>query len=249
MDDKKKINKIILAGAYFLIVFLILTIIALIIYKYEIEGEKNMPFIISNLVVVSNAEGQQLSEENNNYLWNENIYQNNDIYINIEKNKNYKETEIIKKINITNIMVNKQPEIGKIEIYRANNEEGENFVYKDELKINNEIIFNGNIQTNIKNLEIANQGGTIFFRILNNTEKQYLSNDNIIEHNGKLLEKVGISYEQIKFNISFDIIISLESDIEYKATVNLELPVGDIIKEGSSNIELKDMDKIIFKRK
>ena len=247
MDDKSKINKLILRSAYVFIIVLIIAVIALLILKYEVEGEQNMPFKLSSIIIVSNAEGYQ-EEENKEYRWNTEIYQNNDIYLNIEKNKNYKETEIIKSVVIDNIKIDKEPQVGKIELYRPSSDRVQTYSYKEEFRINEKIEYIGDKSSDIKNLKISNQGNTLIFRVLNKTGKIYKSNDEKFEHSGKLLDKVGVSYEQIKSKISFDLTINLESDISFKATVELELPVGDISKEGSSNLEIKDMKNIVFKR-
>ena len=106
----------------------------------------------------------------------------------------------------------------------------------------------GDKNSDIKNLKISNQGSTLIFRMVNKTGKRYVSNDEEFEHSGKLLNKVGISYEEIKSKVSFDLIIKLESGVSFKATIKLELPVGDITKEGSSSLEITDMSKIVFKR-
>ena len=56
-DNSKKdfIQKI----GIIVIAVLIVVIIALLILKYEVEGEKNMPFRISKIIVVSSAEGNK----------------------------------------------------------------------------------------------------------------------------------------------------------------------------------------------
>ena len=87
MDNKSKVNNLILKSAYITIIILIIAVIALIILKYNVEGEKNMPFKLSSIILISNAEGYQ-EKENKEYLWDTEIYQINDIYLNIEKNKN-----------------------------------------------------------------------------------------------------------------------------------------------------------------
>jgi len=247
MDDNSKVNKLILKSAYITIVVLIIAVIALIILKYNVEGEKNMPFKLSRIIVISNAEGYQ-EKENKDYLWDVEVYQTNDIYLNIEKNKNYKEIELIKSVIIENIKIEQIPSVGNIELYRATNEEKEIFNYKEEYKINDKLEYIGNINSDLKNLKISNQGNTLVLRVVNKTDKKYTSNEKEFEHSGKLLEKVGISYEQIKSKISFDLVISLESGIAFRATIELELPVGDIIQEGASSIEIKDMKNIVFKR-
>lgn len=248
MDDKSKINKLILKSAYVVIIVLIIAVIALLILKYEVEGEQNMPFKLSSIIIVSNAEGYQ-EEQNEEYRWNAEVYQINDIYLNIEKNKNYKETEVIKNILIDNIQINKTPQVGNLEIYRPNSDSLQTYSYKEEYRINDKVEFIGDTSSDIKNLKISNQGNTLIFRVLNKTGKKYTSNEEEFEHSGKLIDKVGISYEEIKSKISFDLTIILESGISFKANIELELPVGDIVKEGSSSLEITNMREIVFKRK
>ena len=247
MNDESKINKLILKSAYVVIIVLIIAVIALLILKYEVEGEQNMPFKLSSIIIISNAEGYQ-EKENKEYRWDTEIYQNNDIYLNIEKNKNYKKTEAIKSILIDNIKINEAPQVGEIKIYRPSSDSMQTYSYKEEYKITDRIEYTGDKVSDIKNLKISNQGNTLIFRVLNKTGKKYSSNEETFEHNGKLLDKVGITYEQIKTKISFDLTIILESDISFKATIELELPVGNIAKEGSSSLEITNMKDIVFKR-
>ena len=248
MEKKTKINKLIKTSLYIIVIVLIISVIALMILKYNVEGEKNMPFKLSNIIVISNAQGVAVMDDNSGYLWNEDIYQNNDIYLNIEKNKNYKETEIIKSLTIDNIKIDNNPEIGTIEFYRTSNEEKNLFTYSEEYKIKDNIEWIGDIESDLKNLKVSNQGGTIIISVVNKTGKLYKSNDEEFEHNGKLLEKVGVTYEEIKTNISFDLIINLESGVSFKANIKLKLPVGNIILDGSSSLEKTDLKDIIFKR-
>jgi len=247
MNNNSKINKLILKSAYITIIVLIMVVIALIILKYDVEGEKNMPFKLSSIILISSAEGYQ-ETENPEYRWDSEIYQNNDIYLNIEKNKNYKETELIKSISIENLQIDKQPLVGNIKFYRTSGKANNLFEYKEEYEISNKIEYLGDVDTDLGNLKISNQGGTLIIRIINKTGKNYISNDEKFEHSGKLLNKVGISSDEIKAKISFDLIIKLESDISFKARIELELPTGNIIKEGSSSTEIKNMKNIIFKR-
>ena len=204
MDDKSKINSLILKSAYVVIIVLIIAVIALLILKYEVEGEQNMPFKLSSVIVVSNAEGYQ-EKQNKEYAWDVEIYQNNDIYLNIEKNKNYKETEIIKSVVIDNIKINEEPNIGTTEIYRPSTDSLQNYSYEEEYKIVDKIEYRGSTESDIKDLKISNQGNTLILRVLNKTGKRYTSNEEKFEHSGKLLDKVGITYEQIKSEIFYSI--------------------------------------------
>lgn len=132
--------------------------------KYEVEGESNMPFELSQIVVVSTAEGREIEGEN---TWNLDIIQNNDVYIHIGKNKNYRETEVIKSITIDNFEINEKPAKGKIEIYKPSNNEGKVYEYEDKYKIEDKLIYKGEEKNNLKEAKIANQGGIIAFRYSN----------------------------------------------------------------------------------
>ena len=129
--------------------------------KYEVEGEGNMPFELSQLVVVSTAEGIDKEGE---ATWNFDIVQNNDIYLYISKNKNYKQTEIIKNIIIDNLIVEEAPIKGKIKFYRPSKNENVVYEYLDEYILEESLTYEGNENTNLKNLEIANQGGIVMLR-------------------------------------------------------------------------------------
>lgn len=148
------------------VLILIITIICLLMLKYAVEGENNMPFELSQLIVVSTAEG--IDQEGEEHTWNFNLVQNNDLYLYIEKNKNYKESEIIKKVTINNIKIENGPTVGKIAIYRPSKAEDKVYEYNEEYLVKDEIIYNGAEATNAKNLEIANQGGKILLRFCNN---------------------------------------------------------------------------------
>ena len=244
-----KIKILIKKVAYLFIIVLLIAIILLLILKYNVEGEKNMPFELSSIIAVSTAEGyQEKQDEENN--WNIEVYQNNDIFLNIQRNKNNKQEEYIKSITIENIKVAEKPEIGKIFFYRQakNDNVNNSYMYNTEYEIDNNITYKGDSESDIENLKISNQGGTVTFRVTNKTDKRYISNDKELTHDGKLLNSINVITEQIKIKISFDILITLSSDVSYRANIILDLPVGNIAKEGVSNINKTNMKDIIFKR-
>ena len=144
---------------------LIITVICLLMLKYAVEGENNMPFELSQLIVVSTAEGVENSQNEN--IWNFDLIQNNDVCIYVEKNKNYKDTEIIKKIIINNIKIEDGPKNGKITTYRPSEHETNLYEYDDNYIVKEELVYSGSEITNVKNLEISNQGGIILFRFCN----------------------------------------------------------------------------------
>ena len=76
--NNPNVSKLILKSAYVTIIILIIAVIALLILKYDVEGEKNMPFKLSSIILISNAEGYQ-EKENPDYKWDIEVFQNNDI--------------------------------------------------------------------------------------------------------------------------------------------------------------------------
>ena len=239
---KKTIN-------FFVVIFIIslfIACIALVILKYNVEGESNMPFQLSSIMVISNAEGIQREEKQ--ATWDMDIMQNNDIYIEISKNKNYKETEVIEEIVLDNFKTINFPIKGETKVYRPSEQENLLYEYKDEYIITDELKYKGEETTNIKNLDIANQGGMIMFRYANTYMGEYISDDEEIKHDGTLISKLDLKNDEIKFKIAFDITIKLKSEKEYKATIELELPVGNIIEEGTSSYEKTNFKDVVFKR-
>lgn len=243
-SNKKKIVKMCIIVC---IAVILITIIISIIIKYQVEGEKNMPFKLSKIMVISSAQGVQKEDSENK--WELELVQNNDIYIDITKNKNYKKTEIISKIVLDNFNIDKKPVKGIIKEYRPNDKENGVYTNSEEYLINDSLEYTGKQKSNIKNLEVANQGGLILLRYVNEGLGKYISDqEEQIKHDGTLLAKIGINNEEIKYEVSFSILIILESEKTYKADVKLEMPIGNIIEEGTSSYEKTDCSDIIFKR-
>lgn len=187
-----------------------------------------MPFQVSKIMVISTLGGNEKEDTKNK--WDLNLIQINDIYIDIIKNKNHNQGEIIDKVIIDNFKIEKAPQKGEIKIYRPTNENNI-FNNKEEYKIENQLIYIGSDTSDIENMKIANQGGLIPLRYVNTNIGEYISNEDIeIRHDGTLLQKVGTTNEEIKFNISFDISIELRKEKKYKAKIELEMPIGNLIR-------------------
>lgn len=240
MDRKTFIKKYI---AIFVIAIIAIVVLSIMI-KYSVEGETNIPFKISKIMIISTAGG--IEKENPTNKWDLNILQSNDIYIDIIKNKNYHEEEIIDKIVINNFKIENEPMKGKLKLYRPSNSKVV-FSNKEEYKIDNELIYIGSEASDIENLKIANQGGLVLLRYVNEDLGSYSSDEEEIRHDGTLLGKIGLSNEEIKFSISFDVWIELKSGKKYKTTQKLEMPIGNLIQEGTTNYQI-DGNEIVYKR-
>ena len=246
MEENRTIKKIIRNSIIFFVIVLIIAVIGLIILKYHVEGEQNMPFEISDMLVVSTAEGYQTNQAKN-VKWDMELYQTNDVYLTIKKNKNYKKTETIKKVELRNFTIDKKPIVGDISLYLPKGT-ANTYDYKEKNKLQETITFDGDVKSDIENLKLANQGGTILFRIVNKTGKQYLSNEDVIKQDGTLLKNANLSLEEVRMTISFDLIIQLESDVSFVGKVTLVLPAGDIITQGISSQDKNQIEDVIFKR-
>ena len=75
-----------------IILFIFIAIFTVV--KYEVEGEKKLPFNLGKIIIISSATTEPQTSENieenveqqeqkqeESYLWKENVIQTNDIYI------------------------------------------------------------------------------------------------------------------------------------------------------------------------
>ena len=147
-----------------------------------------------------------------------------------------------------------EPKKGVVRFYRPNNEDGIIYVYEDNLLIEDNIAYTGDKKTNLQNLTISNQGGTISFRscvqdigeiaVDQNAEKKEINYIN----DGTILKKAEIKISDIHYNIGFDVIIELTDGKMYKGYVNMTLPIEDIEKGGVQGVEKADIGNVVFKR-
>ena len=233
----------------FIVIIIIIAIFFtgfMIVLNYSEKGETNMPFYISKISMISTIDGQDV--ENNSYKWSLNVIQNNDIYIYIEKNENYKKQEFIKSISLTNINIVDSPKIGKINIYKPTSNTVSLFQNTDD-NIVQELEYKGMKSTDKKKLEISNQGGVISLRLANNNIGTYLSNEEEEINYKTLAKKININENDLKSKITFDMTITLNSGKAFKSeSIAVEVPNKDIVEKGTVGIENKELNEIVFKR-
>ena len=234
-------------GMLLLIIIIELLILGFITLRYQVEGETNMPFNISKISIISSSEGVDKQEPVEGNKWNFDINQNNDIYIYVDKNEEFKKEETIEEITIENIVMTKQNEKGTLKIYKPDiTNQNVIFSNKEENAIQS-ITYQADENADMKNLKITNQGGIIAIRLANNQIAQYIANDEEINHND-LLKKSNIDINDLKINLQFDFIIKLSSMKKFKTTITLELPLEGVIEKGTDSKEFTDMQKYVFKR-
>lgn len=249
IERKEKIKQCIAIS----ILTIIISVVAIIIIKYQVKGETNMPFNLSKITIISTAVSRLKDEENIQKIkeisqWDLTVNQINDIYFFVDKNDQYKKQAILEAVTIENIKTTKLPQKGTIKAYMPNSVNGLLFDYEEKYVIQNSLTYRGAKESNEKNLEIGNQGGKALIGIVNQNVGTYTSSeDRGTSYDGTLITKAGIKKEQIQFTVNFDFII-ISRNIKYKANITLDLPYDNITEKGTTQIEKKDMSDIIFKR-
>ncbi len=249
---KERIKQIINTKQFHIIMVLfiilaILFVVGVISLKYNVEGEENLPFYISKISIISNVEGVDVEDEVNK--WNLQVNQNNDIYLYIKKNDRYKDTEIIESVKLDNFDIKEKSKVGEIKLLKPDSNI-ESIIFKNvtENEVDS-IEYTGDMESSIKEQKISNQGGLVVFRYAINNIGNYISNDDEEINHSNLLNKLNINNDDLKFKVSFDINITLNSGKIYKSNIELELPVNDVVNNGVQSTEYTDFDNIVFKRK
>lgn len=226
------------------IIVVILFVVGLLVLRYNVEGETNMPFNLSKITIISTQEG--IDDGQTNTRWSFDVHQSNDIYLYIDKNDAYDKTEIIKSVRVDNFQIEAKNQ-DNVKLYKPDaTEENVIFQYNDEDMIQS-LEYTGDVESDLKNLKISNQGGIIAFRCSNNNVTKYQSDEEEINHS-ELLKKAGITEGELKINLTFNLTITLESGKEYQAEIKTELPTGNVIEEGNTSTEITDLKDVVFKR-
>lgn len=241
LKGKKIVHICVILG----IIVLILIIAGIIMLRYQVEGETNLPFELSKMIVVSTAESSEI-EAAADTKWNFSVNQYNDIYLEIQKNDEYTKNTNIKNITFENFVIEKNSGAENIKLYRANSE---GKVVEDEAHlVGSSLTYKGEKETNLDELKISNQGSIILLRSVNQNVCEVRSNDESIVHDGTLLAKGNVNSEDLKYKLSFDIVIETSRNIKYKGTISIDLPTGNIETDGKAQIEKTDFNDVIFKR-
>lgn len=241
LKGKKIVHICVILG----IIVLILIIAGIIMLRYQVEGETNLPFELSKMIVVSTAESNEI-EAVADTKWNFSVNQYNDIYLEIQKNDQYTKNTNIKNITFENFVIEKNSGAENIKLYRANSE---GKVVEDEAHlVGSSLTYKGEKETNLDELKISNQGSIILLRSVNQNVCEVRSNDEEIIHDGTLLAKGNANSEDLNYKLSFDVVIETSRDIKYKGTISIELPTGDVQTQGKTQLEKTDFSDVIFKR-
>ncbi len=227
-----------------IIIVSILFVFGMIVLKYQVEGETNMPFELSKISIISSSQG--IDKGTKETKWAFDVCQSNDIFLYIDKNHAYGKTEVIQSVRIDNMQIEAKQK-DNIKLYKPDEQE-EKLIFKN--KEENEVQslqYEGSMESNLKQSKISNQGGLVAFRCSNNNLSEYCSNEEEINHQ-QLLKKAGVKQEDLEVKITFDLTIQLQDGKQYKASISLDFPIGNVIEEGTTSTEITDVKDFVFKR-
>ncbi|MBR3133679.1 MAG: hypothetical protein IKG42_06470 [Clostridia bacterium] len=246
--DENKVKTIKKYGFIAFIIIMIIIVIFLMV-RYQVEGEKNVPYEISNIIIQGTIDGKSNQTEN---VFDIDLSQNNDIYIYLEKNDNYKKELEIKSVKIEDLEIVENNKLGDLKVLLPTENEVEAaFVKSEEDYLGKTIKYVGDIENNMKEQKISKKGGVVVFRISNSNIGHYVSNnieDGAIVEYSKLIKELNINEKDLKFKVKMDIVIETSNDSKFKTTIELDLPTEDFGDNGVIQKKIKDCSDYIYKR-
>lgn len=228
-----------------IIVVLVIAVIAVVLLKYHVEGEKDMPYVLKEIDIVSTATGKnEITEESK---WNVMVSQNTDVYIEVERNSEYKSNENISSIKIQNMQI---AALGKYtpKAYIPSKNGDNIFEYIEENLAPEVIEYNVENVKDVKKMAITSESGIIAISFAINNIGAYVGNDDKMVYDGTLLRKLGITNDDISCEVKFNLIIETESNKRYQTEIKLNIPGGDLTEEGIIKIKDTELEEVVFKR-
>lgn len=272
VNKKVSVNKIILP--IFIATSVVLTIVYANIIKKTVASNKfvnnmieivekneNPIFSIEKIYVCSSANAIDHTEEQN--LNNLDLYQYTDIAIYINNNnedENLTEKNTVKELYIDNIDLQLNSNIGTTNLVYTNLLK---FGSKDELKkvlklpenLNKERIDFNIVKTNEENKKAdyekptfyADCSNPITLKYINELGKDYsIGKDESASFDGSILQKAGVTIEDINCKVGFRInIVNNEGEL-YSSKIDFEIPLNDIYEGTSIKSNTKVGNKYIF---
>ncbi len=256
MVNWDKINKKISIKKIVLPIFLVISIFLTYIYirifyvhicenKFAQQSEKiseknSIPtFSIEKIYLCSSANG--INNKDKQSIKDIDLYQYTDIavYLNNYRENGLSSKNTVKKLYIDNILIELENENANTNlIYTNMHKIGSKTDLPQILNRNEKIEFNI-VNTNEQNKE-ANYDNPTFYadcsnpitlKYINNLNKTYsIENDNTIEFDGTLLQKAGVTFEDINCKVKFKINIVNNDNEYYSAWFNFRLPLNDVFK-------------------
>ncbi len=235
--------------AFIVSIVLFLIAVLIIILRYQNVGETSLPFTVNKILFVSTVDAEKVDDPNN--MWNISVDQVNDVFVYIDKNSEEDSERLIKEIRFENFNITQSPKKGNVVLYKATGDINTNNLYLNSSEdcMSSGLTFVGGEIDDMKNLEIANIGGVCGYRFAIKDLGSFISSEGEeVVYDGSLLSRLGINNDELKFKVSFDMIIVTDNNVSYKGSFEYELPTGNIVETGKGSTEITDFSNVIFKR-
>lgn len=242
--DKNIKSKVVKKYAFIAFLLVAICISILLMVKYNVEGEKNLPLEISEIAIRSTIYAQNNNPEN---ILESSVEQDNDIFITFKNNKNV-DTKL-EKIKLENIRIEKASKRGNVKLLKpTSNEKLNYFQNSSEDYTGKTLEYIANTSDNFEKQEFCQDGGTIAFRISNQNLGTYILTEEGVQYNENLLQQLGTSSDEIKLKVLFDVILVVSDSEQYKGTIKLELPAEKFGDNGIVTKSITNFDDVIFKK-
>lgn len=205
---------------------------------------KSSPFKIDKIVLYSSGFGKNTNTKFQTSNWILDIYEYTDIALYIDSK------DAIKTLSISNF----NSKMGNLYYLDSNKFGTEEILQNYETNPSLEYtVLNDSNEENLINYNtpifFADSSNPITLKFVNKIAKNFIiENNEKLEFDGSLLKRVNPSLDNLKTNISFDVIITDYNNETYSANININIP----IENGNQNIfngsilEIKENQNIVF---
>lgn len=227
---------------FFLMVIIVLAIIFLILYfvfinnskdsiKENNQFEETTELEISKIQAYSGIDAVSNTTTFQNPEWNLKINQYTDFAIYLNRLNNISEKNIINSIQITNIVINNL-KIGSAKLYYLNPQYFGDINIKDNTELDNiefDVINDNNLDNYNLNIPIffEDLSNPITFRYINEgvVDNYIVQGEEKISYDGSLLKNNNIDLNDLKAEISFDILVSFMDGSTNSLKFDYEIPI------------------------
>lgn len=243
MDGQNKV-KVLKKYAFIAFLLIAICISILLMVKYNVEGEKNLPLELKEIEIRSIIYAQSNNAEN---ILESSVEQDNDIYIKFKDNDKIERQ--VENIKIENLKIEKVKDIGTIKVLKPTSNQNQNYFQNSTEDYTGKTLeYSANTVDNFEKQEFAQNDGMILFRISNQNLGTYILTEDGVQYNENLLEQLGTNSEEIKLNVTFDIVLMVSDKEQYKGTINLELPAQKFGENGRVSKSITDFSDVVFKK-
>ena len=233
----------------------VFTLLIVIMYFLGMYLRRNDPLFQIKQVYIRSSAGGNEAENNPTKYWNLNLFQDNQIYINLGLREDLLQTNNpnrrIKSVSIENVKLSSEPSLlGTLKLYKISTDKDKLFEYIPENQFQNRLdYFVTELKPNVYENEVGVYGGQLNFAVVNENLLSYkYENEEEIIYDGTLLAKANIEEKDIKFKVYFDVVLVTESNKKYIANIEMNLPYGNILENGTEINKNADIGKFVYSK-